>query len=175
MSVNVQMWDQNCSLTPRYTSLHSWNWCKFVHLGIIAHQSAQKLVLHHQIIWLALGIFPLHFWWIRIASPSLQAILQPTSSNADGTSCSGWPFRFLSIIFRASETCLPTTNINALPFPPAPLAVLPTRRTYSLGSRGKSKSMTWSTPAKSIPRDALSKIECKLLLPFHNLLKQQNK
>lgn len=75
----------------------------------------------------------------------------------DGTSCRGWPFLFLSIILLARETCFPTTNMNALPFPPAPLAVLPTRRTYSLGSRGKSNSTTWSTPGISIPRDALHK------------------
>lgn len=61
---------------------------------------------------------------------------------SDGTSCKGWPLRFLSIILHARETCLPTTKTNAFPLPPAPLAVLPTRRTYSLRSRGKSNWMT---------------------------------
>lgn len=123
--------------------------------------------------------FPLNYitkqaWCINFAIfPQSRTIFHTYESyDADGTSCSGWPFLFLSIILRASETCLPTTNMKAFPFPPAPLAVLPTRRTYSLGSRGKSKSTTWSTPpSKSIPLDALQQKQVSI----YNRMRNNNK
>mmetsp|Transcript_27855 Transcript_27855/g.44698 ORF Transcript_27855/g.44698 Transcript_27855/m.44698 type:complete len:248 (+) Transcript_27855:521-1264(+) len=60
------------------------------------------------------------------------------------------------MISRASRTCRPSTRTDTVPVPSAPRAVRPTRRTYSLGSLGKSNKMTWLTPDASRPRDARS-------------------
>lgn len=87
----------------------------------------------------------------------LSLVVAPSSLNAaaDGTVCTGKPFSLRSMISRASFTCRPITRTETVPRPRAPLAVRPTRRTYSEGSRGKSNSTTCSVYAESIPREAL--------------------
>jgi len=59
-----------------------------------------------------------------------------------GVPSTGSPLEFRRMISLANFNCLPITSAVTVPVPNAPRAVLPTRLTYSDGSRGKSNNTT---------------------------------
>ena len=66
------------------------------------------------------------------------------------------PLAFRRMISLANFNCRPITSAVTVPVPNAPRAVLPTRLTYSDGSRGKSNNITCLIFLPSNPREALS-------------------
>lgn len=116
----------------------------------------------------------------KIASGILLLVIQHASwkvikhpLHGQGFECvSAMPLhRWTTLPFFASKGCLrsrhraqipaqhtwrPRARMDTSPVPPAPRDTRPARRTYSEGSRGKSKSTTCSTCAVSIPREARS-------------------
>ena len=73
-----------------------------------------------------------------------------------GVPSTGSPLEFRRMISLANFNCLPITSAVTVPVPNAPRAVLPTRLTYSDGSRGKSNNTTCLIFLPSNPREALS-------------------